>query len=404
MQPSPYTPGELARAVPGREAPLTAIAERLTHLAQLQRLVGRIRVDYGPRGRGKTSMLREAQHRADAMALLTIWATATRSDSLIKAVVDEIGRRTSRWDRPKGFLAKLAQFSVKLSAGVPGIASGEIGWVAPPATDAPIAARAFEEVLVGAVRLATRHNRKGIVILIDEAQDADPHSLAVMAHTWQNLQAERPELPVAILAVGLPDVRRVISAAVNASERFLYEPLSPLSDAAVMVALVGPAEQLGVGWEPEALGAATVFASGYPHSVQLIGDYAWRAAGNPDPGGVVTADHVAKGVAAAAADLAESYEARLAGITRPRDLDFVRAMANLGDGVVTRAQIADALDLASTSISDMRASLLSMGVIEEGPRRGQLQFTAPRFAAFVRQHLDDGAEGVDWAKPRQLER
>ena len=53
-QPSPYTPGEVAREVPGRTMQLAEIDERLTYLIDLQRLVGRIRVDIGPRGLGKT--------------------------------------------------------------------------------------------------------------------------------------------------------------------------------------------------------------------------------------------------------------------------------------------------------------------------------------------------------------
>lgn len=59
MQPSPYTPEEVARTIPGRSVPLGQIEERLAYLSDLQRLVGRSRVDQGPRGVGKTSLLHE---------------------------------------------------------------------------------------------------------------------------------------------------------------------------------------------------------------------------------------------------------------------------------------------------------------------------------------------------------
>ena len=59
MQPSPYTPGEIARAVPGRAHQLAELDERLSVLVDLRRLVGRIRVDHAARGFGKTSLLRE---------------------------------------------------------------------------------------------------------------------------------------------------------------------------------------------------------------------------------------------------------------------------------------------------------------------------------------------------------
>lgn len=55
VQPSPYTPGEVARDVPGHDQQLAEIGERLSYMTQLQRLVGRIRVDHAPRGVGKTS-------------------------------------------------------------------------------------------------------------------------------------------------------------------------------------------------------------------------------------------------------------------------------------------------------------------------------------------------------------
>lgn len=60
MQPSPYIPEETAREVPGREPQLTDIAGVLARVALDGRFAGRIRVDIGPRGVGKTSLLRRA--------------------------------------------------------------------------------------------------------------------------------------------------------------------------------------------------------------------------------------------------------------------------------------------------------------------------------------------------------
>ncbi len=76
MQPSPYTPGEVARVVPGRAKQLAEVDERLSTLVDLGRLVSRLRVDHAPRGYGKTSLLREYQRRATARDVLTVWVTA----------------------------------------------------------------------------------------------------------------------------------------------------------------------------------------------------------------------------------------------------------------------------------------------------------------------------------------
>lgn len=98
-QPSPYTPGQVAREVPGRHQQLAEIDERLAFMIDLRRLVGRIRVDIGPRGLGKTSLLREVQRRADAKGALTVWVTAGESAGLIGAITNEIERRTAAWSK-----------------------------------------------------------------------------------------------------------------------------------------------------------------------------------------------------------------------------------------------------------------------------------------------------------------
>jgi hypothetical protein len=49
MQPGPYTPGEIAGSVPGRMLRLSEFEDRLSYLVDLQKLIGRIRVDHAPR-------------------------------------------------------------------------------------------------------------------------------------------------------------------------------------------------------------------------------------------------------------------------------------------------------------------------------------------------------------------
>lgn len=384
MQPSPYTPGAVSKDVPGREQPLAEIEERLAYLSQLGRLVDRIRVDYAPRGLGKTSMLREAQRRAEAFDLLTLWVTVSRQSSVIAALVAEIERQTKQWDRSGTLARTLEGVSLKLNVGVPGL-SGEISW-SKPSGSTQHAARAFEEALVETVRLVTLQGKRGIVLFLDEIQDADAEGLAVLFHAWQHLQSERSDLAAAVFADGLPDSKRVITEAVSPSERFHYRSLGPLSDDAVRVALAGSARDHGVTWTDEALDIAVEFCGGYPHSVQLVGDYSWRAAGYPDPGQEIALRHVQTGIESAEDDLAESFDARLSRIQAERERQFVAAMASLGDGPVPRQAIADALGLSSGSISDLRQRLIHQGIIQEAGR-GRMQFTAPGFAAYIRLHF-----------------
>ncbi|MCW2131290.1 hypothetical protein B0G38_000432 [Arthrobacter sp. VKM Ac-2550] len=97
MQPSPYTPGEVARTVPGRSVQLAEFDERLSCLIDLGRLVGRIRIDHAPRGLGKTSLLRQYQRRAKERGALTIWVTAGESAGLISQIAAEVERESATW-------------------------------------------------------------------------------------------------------------------------------------------------------------------------------------------------------------------------------------------------------------------------------------------------------------------
>lgn len=61
---SPYTPGSVPLVLAGRDAPLTQIRTQLGGVATYGQFVGRIRVETGPRGVGKTSLLKAVQDSA----------------------------------------------------------------------------------------------------------------------------------------------------------------------------------------------------------------------------------------------------------------------------------------------------------------------------------------------------
>ena len=46
-------------------------------------------------------------------------------------------------------------------------------------------------------------DHKGLVLLVDEFQAADPDSLRTIAYAWQELQASDSPIPAALLAAGL---------------------------------------------------------------------------------------------------------------------------------------------------------------------------------------------------------
>lgn len=233
---------------------------------------------------------------------------------------------------------------------------------------------------------AAAEDYTGLVIFVDEIQAADAPGLMTLGYAWQHLQSEGGDVPAAVFAAGLPNAPETVSSAVTFSERFAYRPLPPLAPEAESMALSEPARQLGVVWEKDALLEALALAAGYPYSVQLIADASWAAAGHPDPGGRITADHVRTGRTSMQDDLDALFRARWAGAT-PGERELMGAMASLGDGPVARAEVAGVLAVSSESLSVPRARLLDKGFIQAASR-GKLEFTIPGFAGFLRE-LED---------------
>ncbi|MDQ4503825.1 ATP-binding protein [Sinomonas sp. ASV322] len=379
MQPSPYTPGEVARTVPGRFQQLADFDERLSYLVDLHRLVGRIRIDHAPRGFGKTSLLRQYQRHADARNVLTIWVTAGEDAGLIGQIAAEISRASTRWGTEARRVIRERLEGLTVRIGVPGIVGADAA-VRTGHDKTPRGSREFED-LVRAVAAGNEH--QGLVILIDEIQSADPDGLRTLAYAWQHLQAEGDDLPAAVFAAGLPNASDVVASAVTFSERFAYRPLPGLEPAAEELALAIPARELGVEWHRPALEAAVVAARGYPYLVQLIGDATWTAAGRPDPGATITDEHVEAGRRAMEADMEALFRARWANATRA-EREFMSAMASLGDHDVRRKDIADLMGVSIESLSVPRARLIDKGFVRASTR-GSLEFTIPGFAEFARR-------------------
>lgn len=379
MQPSPYTPGELAREVPGRAVQLGEFDERLSYLVDLHRVVGRIRVDHGPRGYGKTSLLRQYQLRADARGVLTVWVTAGEKAGLIAQFADAIRRATSTWRSGARSRIRDSLQALTVSVGVPGVARIDATVRPKESAGAPVGAREFEDLVRTA---ATAGEATGLVILIDEIQAADAAGLRTLAYAWQHLQAEGADVPAAVFAAGLPNTPDVVAAAVTFSERIAFRPLNLLSVEAEEIAIIEPASRLGVGWDSDALGEALEVAAGYPYTLQLIADAAWAAAGRPDVGAAITTDHVRTGRVNMEADLEALFRGRWANATG-QERELMAAMAALGDGPVKRADVAERMRTTAESLGVPRSRLIDKGFIQPAGR-GSLEFTIPGFAVFIR--------------------
>jgi hypothetical protein len=385
-QPSPYTPGEVARSVPGRGDLLAEFDERLSVLVDLQSLVGRIHVAYGERGIGKTSLLRFYQRHAEERGVLCIWVTAGEKSGLISQILKGIRQATRSWPRSAAAAIGKHLDSATITVGLPGVAS--ITTTGDPSPDASaLEARELEAILRDVIK--DRERTPGLILFIDEIQSADADGIRTLAYAWQHLQAEAPDLPVAAYAAGLPNAPEHIASAVTFSERFAYRPLEMLSTGAQVAALSEPAAAVSVTWTPDALERASELAGGYPYSVQLYGDAAWVAAGRPDPQGTISLEHVNHARQTVDRDMDALFAARWSNST-PAEKNFLSALAWLQEDTeaVERRELAGVRGIPTTGISTIRSQLLEKGLIQvEG--RGRIKITLPGFVQYIRAQEDN---------------
>ncbi|MDP9736258.1 hypothetical protein J2X59_001255 [Flavobacterium sp. 260] len=304
--------------------------------------------------------------------------TAGEPQGLVEQILDELRRTVGATGAPHGRALREKVESLRLSLGVPGVATatGTFRSRAPEDERARAGARGLEDVIQAAT------TERPLVIFVDEIQSADAAGLRTLVYAWQHLQAEGTDVPAAVFAAGLPNAPETIAEIVTFSERLAYRPLGPLHRDAEEIALVGPARLLGVQWTPEAVDRALSIAQGYPYSVQLIADSAWAAAGRPDPGAVIDVGSVETGHRSMQADLEALFRARWSACSTS-ERRLLTAMARLGDGPTSRASIAEALGTGTNQLSTPRARLIDKGLVQPADR-GMLQFTIPGFAAFIR--------------------
>lgn len=381
QQPSPYTPGTSTSIVTGRERQLEEIDERIAYVSTFRRLSGRIHVDVGPRGIGKTSLLRAAQRGAVDHGFVTVWVTAGDSP-LLAALAVEVDAVARTWkDSARAALAR-ATDGLTLNFGVATVkpsrkSSGE----------RPLAggAREFQGLIRIAAQAAVKEGHSGLAVFIDELQAADADGLRSLGYAWQHMQAEDAELPALCVTAGLSHTQDVLTDAVSFAERFQYTHLANLDREAADRAVTAPAEAVQVAWTAEALDLAWRVSQGYPYFVQLIADEMWRAAGYPSVGSVIDSSRFEVAEIGFARALESFYRARWLKATE-REAELLSVMAAIGGAAIRRGDIAERMGVSTQALSMARRSLMDKGLIESSGH-GSLRFTAPGFADFIRTYV-----------------
>lgn len=380
---NPYTPGA------GRKPP--TLAGRDQDLEDFRGLIERVAsgkhdrslVYSGLRGVGKTVLLMEF----DVLASEAGWATTDVQEvgsqpdfrvtfaRMAARLLHEMSRRHRIRDRVERALGVVKAFSLAAPSGIQlkldvEIASGTAD-SGDPEQDLAELLREIGEV--------ARVTGSGALFLVDEMHNLDAPSLAAICIALQSVG--RNALPVALVGAGLPDLQvRLIAAKPYADRLFQYRELGSLGKPAARNALVAPAATRGVDYEERAVRMVVEECAGYPYFIQEYGRELWNEA---DSSPIATRDVDA--VKEIVGDsLARNFFGTRFQLATDAEQRYLAAMASLGAAPYRTADVARAYGAASQrGVSIHRDSLIGKGLIW-APRRGQLDFTVPLFADYLR--------------------
>lgn len=343
----------------------------------------------GLRGVGKTALLNELLVRASSQVWITAKVEAGASHALPIALTHELVRslRTATGRHPESRLHRLLRVFKAFSLRIDPNGTVALGIDIEPERGVADSGRFADDLttLLEVLGETALDLGIGVLILVDELQEAAPDELVAINTAVHHLgQAPNP-LPVMFVGAGLPSLPAQLADATSYAERLYdYRSVGLLDDDASRAALTLPTEELDVAWSPEGLQMAVTEAHGYPYFLQAIGKHVW----DNTRGSSIRTDDVVLGLHDAREEVDSGlYQSRWERAT-PAQREVLRSLAELGGaGAASIADIAEHMGKRRTSdISVARDALLKKGLIY-APERGLLAFTVPGMEEFVRRQV-----------------
>ena len=219
----------------------------------------------------------------------------------------------------------------------------------------------------------------GLVLAIDEAQYLSKEELAALVTAIH--RTTQLDLPVVLVGAGLPQLPGLLGDAKSYAERlFEFPVVDSLSEVEAAEAIVLPAQEQDVEFEPAAIDRIVAESRGYPYFLQEWGFHVW----NGSLASPITHEDVRSVRAAVITALdASFFRVRMDRVT-PKEREYLRAMADLGPGPHRSGDIAAQLGVKSESVAPRRGNLITKGMIYS-PAHGDTAFTVPLFDDFLRR-------------------
>jgi hypothetical protein len=376
---------------PGAGAPPPELVGRDQILEQARILLGRIKqkrpeksmILTGLRGVGKTVLLNEIERLARSNGYHTITIEAHEDKALavlmipyLRSLLFELNRLAGAGHKAQRALAVLRSFIVGIKVSV-----GEVTFGLDIEPEQGTADSGDIEIdlpnLFVAVAEAAEERHAAIAIFIDEIQYFNTKELGALIMAMHKIQQR--QLPMTLVGAGLPILPGLAGESKSYAERlFSFPVVGALSEADAAKALAEPAKEAGVLFEPKALKEIYDLTRGYPYFIQEWGYQIWNLTDTT----LISLETIKQATGKVLPRLDENFfRVRFDRLT-PSEKNFLRAMAQLGQGPYKTSDIADMLAIKLSSLGPVRAKLIKKGMIYSSAH-GEMAFTVPLFNEFM---------------------
>jgi hypothetical protein len=339
----------------------------------------------GLRGVGKTVLLDSIRDAAESKGLHTLRVEAPERKSLPALLAPQLRKALLRLSRTE----KAKSIAMKALRGLTGFAKAlkikyhDIEMAFDTEPEPGLADNGdLENDLAELLEVTGKAAKAGgtaLIIFIDELQYVKEDELAALI-TALHRCAQR-KLPVGLVGAGLPQLRGQMGEAKSYAERLFDFPLiGPLTKEEAIDALQIPATAQKVRFTKDALDMVFRITKGYPYFIQEWGKHSWNVAKRSP----ITDQDVKTASREVVADLDSSFFLVRFDRLTPVEKNYMRAMAELGDGAHRSGDIASLLKKSVNQLAPVRAQLIEKGMIWS-PNHGDTAFTVPLFDEFMKR-------------------
>ena len=338
----------------------------------------------GIRGVGKTVLLNEVSHMAEAENVVyPIYLEATEDRGLAEMLASPLRIALLKLDRiaKTKELVRRGMTGLRNFLGTVKVRYGDFGVELDPLLGLSDSGDMEADLtdLFRVVAEAAADNGKGIVLLIDEVQYLSEKELGALVMAMHRLQ--QLSLPMAMIGAGLPTLPGLTGNAKSYAERlFVFPEIGALSRENSIRAIRVPLAGARVRIEDAAAEYVFARSGGYPYFIQEWGFQLWNFV-QDEP--ITLADAKCVDVAVSEKLDRSFFRVRLERLTQA-ERSMLAALSEMPGPEYRLQDVADRMKMNVRALSPRRSSLIAKGMIYS-PRTAMVAFTVPLFAEYLKR-------------------